>query len=352
MRNFDVRALVAAAISMFALSPLAGAAPASQVPFVAGLTTVNAVITPSGDYESVQVVDRIAADGVTLIRSGEAPDDSGEVREITVTRKVSNEDRRHSHTLRSYFHESDPLQFPGTTPTPSAVMVEDLRGGGKTAVIYLDVVPEFGVTMVKRTLSGFLTRMGSAPVDMSVLVNGRLEVLHAWHTTGHLSESGDGDDFEFYILDDPENPLVLRWKGAGVSSSVLRIEFPGDSSNSLERSLAEERHVLIYGIYFEFARADIRKVSERTLKEIAAILQKHPDWKLNVAGHTDGIGAAAANLDLSRRRAQSVKAALVSRYDIAPERLTTSGYGASQPQDRNDTAAGRARNRRVELTRP
>jgi outer membrane protein OmpA-like peptidoglycan-associated protein len=347
-----MRALVPAAIALFALLPTAGAGPASQVPFVTGLTTVRAVSGPEGDYESVQVVDRIAGDGVTLIRSAEAPDDSGEVREIRVTRKVSHEDRLHSRTLRNYFHDSDPVEFPGTSPTPTAVMIEDLRAVGKTEIVYLEVSPQFGVTVVERTLRGFLTRVGTGPVGMSMLVNGHIETLRAWHVTGHLSDSGDGDDFEFYILDDPENPLMLRWKGLDVSSSILRIEYPAESSNSLERSLAEGRRALIYGIYFEFARADIRKVSEPTLKEIAAVMKKHPDWKLNVAGHTDGIGADAANLDLSRRRAQSVKEALVSRYGIAPDRLTTGGYGASQPQDRNDTAAGRARNRRVELTRP
>ncbi len=344
-----MRALIAL-IPVFMLPGFAAAGPV-QVPFTAGLTVVTAVSTPSGDYEVLQAVDRVAADEVTLIRSGEAPDDSGEVREITISRKVSNEDRHRSHTLRKYFHESDPLEFPGTTPTPSAAMIDDLRAGGKTAIVYLDIAPEFGVTVVKRTLRGFLTRVGSGPVDLSVLVNGRLETLRAWHTSGHLSDSDDGDDFEFYILDDPENPLVLRWRGPAVSSSVVKIEYPDASSHALERSLTEGRRAVIYGIYFEFGRADIRKASERTLQEIAAVLKQHPDWRLNVAGHTDGIGADAANLDLSRRRAQSVKAALVSRYGVASERLTTGGYGESQPQDRNDTAEGRARNRRVELTR-
>ncbi|HWG71730.1 MAG TPA: OmpA family protein, partial [Steroidobacteraceae bacterium] len=80
-------------------------------------------------------------------------------------------------------------------------------------------------------------------------------------------------------------------------------------------------------------------------------LKKNPDWKLNIVGHTDGIGNDAANLSLSRRRSAAVKAALVDRYGIAADRLSTEGFGASQPQARNDTPEGRARNRRVELTR-
>jgi outer membrane protein OmpA-like peptidoglycan-associated protein len=115
--------------------------------------------------------------------------------------------------------------------------------------------------------------------------------------------------------------------------------------------LTEQKHALIYGIYFKFARADIRPVSEPVLKEIAAVLKSNPGWTLSIVGHTDGVGNAAANLDLSRRRATSVKTALVERYGIDANRLTTGGFGASDPQASNDTPEGRARNRRVELTR-
>jgi outer membrane protein OmpA-like peptidoglycan-associated protein len=347
-----MRAVLPAALVVLAALRAAAAEPPIHVPFIVGLTTVRTVSAPAGDYESVQVVADIGRNAATLVRSAEAPDDSGEVRELTVRRIVSNEDRQNSRTLRMYFHTSDPEEFPGTSPTATAVMVNELRAAGKTSLVYLDVEPLFGMTVIQRTLRGSLTRVGTKPVELTLLVNGRLSALPAWHVTGRLSDSGDGDDFEFFILDEPENPLILRWKGAGVSSAVTKIEFPDKQPGStLERSLMEQKHALVYGIYFEFNRADIRKVSEPTLEEIAEVMQKHPDWKLNVAGHTDSIGADAANLDLSRRRAQSVKAALVSRYRIAPDRLTTSGYGASQPQDRNDTAEGRARNRRVELTR-
>jgi outer membrane protein OmpA-like peptidoglycan-associated protein len=87
------------------------------------------------------------------------------------------------------------------------------------------------------------------------------------------------------------------------------------------------------------------------LKQIAAILQRNPDWKLSVGGHTDNIGDANFNLGLSQRRAAAVKNALVTRYKISPDRLTTSGYGATQPIETNTTMEGRARNRRVELQR-
>ena len=70
-----------------------------------------------------------------------------------------------------------------------------------------------------------------------------------------------------------------------------------------------------------------------------------------MSGHTDSIGDDTSNLGLPQHRAAAVKDALVTRYKIAPDRLATSGYGASQPIETNKTIEGRARNRRVELRR-
>jgi outer membrane protein OmpA-like peptidoglycan-associated protein len=123
------------------------------------------------------------------------------------------------------------------------------------------------------------------------------------------------------------------------------------SAKQIEQQLAEKKPVQIYGIYFDFASAIIRPESELVLSEIADILERNPDWTLNVDGHTDNIGGVAFNQQLSEQRAAAVKDALVTRYHIAPNRLLTRGYGLTHPVESNDTLAGRARNRRVELMR-
>jgi len=335
-------------------APSAYADEAHQIPFVDGLTVMAAIVSADqGDYEAVKVFSLLTATSAKVTISGEAPDDSGEVREMTISRTIRREDMRNARTLRRYFHESDPAEFPGTTPDFSAVTVNEIRASGRTTITYLEVEGAFGTTVVTRTMTGSLMRVGNGAVEITLQVNGRLQALRALHVAGRLADDGDGADFDYFVLDDPENPLILRGKGPGFSTSVTRIEFPQPptAATSLERSLAQDKHALVYGIYFKFARADIRPVSEPVLKEIAAVLKNNPDWKLNIVGHTDNVGGDSSNLDLSRRRSQSVKAALVERYGIAASRLTTGGFGASQPQAKNDTPEGRARNRRVELTR-
>jgi outer membrane protein OmpA-like peptidoglycan-associated protein len=232
-------------------------------------------------------------------------------------------------------------------------VINDLRTGGKAQLTYLDVGPVFGMSMVRRELTGLLARVAQGPATLTVLVNGHNAELPVIHAKGTLADGEDREDFEYWLLDDPGNPIVLRSSGAGSSSAVVKIEYPEpkNAPTSIERSLAANEVAEVYGIYFSFARADIRPQSERVLKEIATILKANPHWKLRIDGHTDGIGNDASNLDLSKRRAAAVKNALVSRYGIDAARLTTGGYGESSPKATNATPEGRARNRRVELRR-
>jgi outer membrane protein OmpA-like peptidoglycan-associated protein len=130
--------------------------------------------------------------------------------------------------------------------------------------------------------------------------------------------------------------------GAGPSSSGVQ---------QLEESLMKDGRVEIPDIFFRFGSDEIRSESEARLLEIAEVLKRHPDWKLNVEGHTDSMSADDFNQKLSERRAAAVKQWLVTRHGIAAARLATQGFGESRPRAANDTMAGRARNRRVELVR-
>jgi outer membrane protein OmpA-like peptidoglycan-associated protein len=115
--------------------------------------------------------------------------------------------------------------------------------------------------------------------------------------------------------------------------------------------MAADKRVDVYGIYFDFASDRLRPESAPVLREIGEALTRNPTWTLTINGHTDNVGGDAFNLDLSKRRSLSVRRALSETYHIEPVRLTTGGFGASQPKESNATVDGRAKNRRVELVR-
>ena len=109
--------------------------------------------------------------------------------------------------------------------------------------------------------------------------------------------------------------------------------------------------VTLRGILFDVGQSTIRDSSAALLAEIGAMLKSDPTLALEVVGHTDNTGSAAANLTLSRQRAEAVKASLVKAHAVDPTRLTTSGRGDTAPVADNTTDAGRAQNRRVELVK-
>jgi outer membrane protein OmpA-like peptidoglycan-associated protein len=105
------------------------------------------------------------------------------------------------------------------------------------------------------------------------------------------------------------------------------------------------------GIRFDVNSDRIRGESYGTLKEIAGVLKENATVRVRIVGHTDSDGDDAANLDLSRRRAEAVKAVLASEFGIAAARMETDGRGEAEPAAGNDTAAGKAANRRVEFVK-
>lgn len=104
-----------------------------------------------------------------------------------------------------------------------------------------------------------------------------------------------------------------------------------------------------HGILFDVNSDRIKPESYGTLKEMAGVLTESGDLKVLIVGHTDSDGDDATNMDLSKRRAASVKATLASEFKIDASRMDTDGKGETQPIDKNDNAAGKANNRRVEF---
>ncbi|HET8624547.1 MAG TPA: OmpA family protein [Gemmatimonadales bacterium] len=121
---------------------------------------------------------------------------------------------------------------------------------------------------------------------------------------------------------------------------------------AMERRLATQCRVPVPGIYFEFDSDVLNPASGPWIRSIAELLRRHPDWAITIEGHTDSVGSARYNLDLSARRAAALARSLTSQHGIVAARLGTRGFGPDRPLESNATPEGRARNRRVELVRP
>jgi outer membrane protein OmpA-like peptidoglycan-associated protein len=101
-------------------------------------------------------------------------------------------------------------------------------------------------------------------------------------------------------------------------------------------------------ILFDFDSAKIRADAERALTDVAQVIESYEGRPVRVEGHTDSMASDEYNQGLSERRAKAV-ADWLSKYGVDDERLTPRGFGESKPVAQNDTAAGRQKNRRVEV---
>ncbi len=109
-------------------------------------------------------------------------------------------------------------------------------------------------------------------------------------------------------------------------------------------------HVPVYAFKFQPGRAELTSEASAILREVAIMLEAHPDWRIRVEGHTDNTGTKLANLTLSARRAAAVVTALTGA-GVKRMRLDSSGLGDTRPVAANTTEEGRAKNRRIELVK-
>lgn len=121
------------------------------------------------------------------------------------------------------------------------------------------------------------------------------------------------------------------------------------NDDEMLRSIQANGKVALYGIYFDFDKTDMKPESKPTLDEIAKLLKVNATLNLYVVGHTDMKGTLDYNLNLSKKRAESIVNELVKSYSIASSRLSAQGVGPLVPVANNQTEEGAALNRRVEL---
>lgn len=454
------------------ISNVSVASTTTTIPLCPGLHIVTAINQSSGDYESIKRIMAVDEAGVTLHYSSEHEvndpfsDKPPELVSTHVTRRVLHDDQQKAGYYLAVF---DP-KLPETVPNSVAISLTHdnytrLKTTGKADIsivttLNYSTTPENVLDPDSPYRWWFapsvyaLELPDKTPVPFPVLLNGKPAELPALHINGLFGE----EKAEFFVLDDPDNPLILKFRLGFGADEALKAKFADDpvmtkileeaaaaapapserdrlqvtqitfdchssddlpmASNTgkpldisgefatdakpfptgsgvaasgsgtdgetgngagtgaigggtgslslgqgtggngagsgnkaaeLEKALLEGEKVDIYDIFFSFNSATLRPESDETLSTIANLLNKHPDWKLAIGGHTDSIASDSFNLELSNRRAAAVKTALVERFKIADNRLSTQGYGETSPRATNETLEGRARNRRVEL---
>jgi len=141
-------------------------------------------------------------------------------------------------------------------------------------------------------------------------------------------------------------PDRLRFEDGAAMISNIRIAIGAPDTRN---KLMTEGKLVTYGIYFDVNKDVVKPESYGTLKDIATVLNEVPDVKVKIVGHTDSDGDDAKNMDLSKRRAASVKAELSKSFGVNGDRLETDGMGETQPVAKNDSPVNKALNRRVEF---
>lgn len=152
-----------------------------------------------------------------------------------------------------------------------------------------------------------------------------------------------GDKYEIYILGFKDSTTY----------DLMDIPDPGPNASYkqpfvLTFQFSPSKTFILEGCNFETGQASLEPESYAVLDELVTYMTRRSEEKIEIGGHTDNVGSAAANMKLSTERANAVMNYLLAK-GIAPERVTARGYGMTQPIEENNTAEGRASNRRTEI---
>jgi len=154
------------------------------------------------------------------------------------------------------------------------------------------------------------------------------------------------------------------WKGAAVGAALGALSgglighYMDNQAKDMQRVVDRQDRVerdgemlklsLASDVLFDSGSATLQPGAEDKLRHVAEVLQRYPNTRIEIIGHTDSRGTAASNTKLSEQRARAVRDVL-ARAGVDPARITTRGAAATRPVATNDTPEGRAVNRRVEI---
>ncbi len=178
--------------------------------------------------------------------------------------------------------------------------------------------------------------------------------IQFFDTKKNITITGVSDGKGKFIVDLPAGWYNIRLKSVGKSKDYSAIQIPTLGPNEVYNDIniiiqyEEESSFTLSNLHFETNKSVIKKESFNELDELVNYLKLKSELKIEVGGHTDSEGTDASNLLLSENRAKAVKAYLVKK-GIDANRIVAKGYGEANPIAENDSANGRALNRRTEI---
>ena len=195
------------------------------------------------------------------------------------------------------------------------------------------------------------TEKGQGKITGLVVDYGSNNPMIVQVTIDELDLSTESDSTGRYQFDDlVPRKYLLKFQARDYLVGYLDATvLPDETVELMMRMLKTSTTISLYGIEFEFGKATIKPESYPLLDEVAATLTNHPGVEVEIQGHTDDIGTDQYNLELSQKRAESVRQYLIDVHMLEPVRLIPIGYGESKPVADNSTEEGRAKNRRVDF---
>jgi outer membrane protein OmpA-like peptidoglycan-associated protein/opacity protein-like surface antigen len=153
---------------------------------------------------------------------------------------------------------------------------------------------------------------------------------------------------EFSIYDGVSSKCPKVGENVELEDDAIGVDFTNNEEKNIAKALLSGEQLSFTNVRFKHDSDELTEPSKEILDNVVNVLNKLPDLKLEVQGHTDSDGSDVYNQNLSQRRAESVKEYLVSN-GTNKDRLTTAGFGESTPVSDNDTTEGKALNRRIEF---
>ncbi len=171
-----------------------------------------------------------------------------------------------------------------------------------------------------------------------------------WGASQHLQLRLDLDSFS---RDAQHLAFSLQYQFGRNSKTLLeRLDtqagIPQINNSEVDRAIADIDQINVPNIEFETGSSELTDESQTIIEQLAVVLKKYPNISIQINAHTDNVGTEQFNEELALKRAESVKAAIIS-LGLSEARLITQGHGERLPIMDNATALGRAQNRRVEI---